>query len=107
MFNKIVPAALIAALGLGSAAFAATDAGTIASVNAVGDTVTLTDGTTYAFADEDYADRLNSFKPGDSVAITWHQVGTKQEATAISPVNASYSGSQAADYPDLGFDLDD
>lgn len=103
MLNKIVPFALIATLGLGSAAQALTDVGTIASVNTVSDTVTLTDGTTFSFKDEDYADRLKSFKPGDQVSVSWHHVGTAMEANAISPVNAAYGG-VAIDYPDHGTD---
>lgn len=87
MLKKLVPVTLIAALGLGSAAYAYTDAGTIAKINEVSDTVTLVDGSVFVFDDEDYADRLHSFKPGDEVTITWHHVGTKLEAVAISPVN--------------------
>ncbi len=104
MLNKIVPLALVAALGLGSAASALTDSGTIASVNPVSDIVTLTDGSTFVVADEDYADRLGSFKAGDGVSITYHHVGTKLEASAISPVTVTYTGDLAGDYPDHAID---
>ncbi len=104
MFKKIVPLAVVVVLGFGSAASALNDTGTIASVNTVGDTVTLTDGSTFSFDDADYADRLSSFKPGDQVAISWHHVGTAMEASSISPVNATYVGDQASEYPDHGID---
>lgn len=90
MQNTLIPLTLAAALGLGSAASALTDTGTIASVDTVSDTVTLTDGAVFAFGDADYADRLASFKPGDAVSITYHHVGTGIEANAISPINAGF-----------------
>lgn len=92
MLNKLVPITLIAAIGvgIGGAAFADTEVGTIASVDNVCGTVTLVDGTTFIFDDEDYAARLHCFKAGDEVAVTYHHLGTKLEADAISPVNASF-----------------
>ncbi len=90
MLYKLVPITLIAAfgIGIGTAVLAETAVGTVAGVSAVCDTVTLTDGTTFAFDDEAYADRLTCFKPGDEVSVTWRHVGDKMEAIAISPVSA-------------------
>lgn len=104
MLKKIAPLALVAALGLGSAAQALTDTGTVASVNEVRDTITLTDGATFSFSDEGYAERLKSFKPGDQVSVSWHHVGTAMEATSISPVNVQYVGETPAGIADHGKD---
>jgi|GEM_PF-3007293 len=91
MLNKLVPITLITAFGfgIGTAVLAETTVGTVAGVSAVCDTITLTDGTTFAFDDEAYADRLGCFEPGDEVSITWRHVGDKMEAIAISPVSAA------------------
>jgi len=104
VLTNIVPLALAAALGFGPAATALNDTGTIASVNTGSDTVTLTDGITFAFDDEDCVDRLSAFKPGDAVAISYDHVGTSLEGGAISPVNATYLGDQLSEYPNHGLD---
>lgn len=91
MLYKLVPITLITALGLGmgAAALAETAVGTISQVSETCDTVMLTDGSTFGFDDEARADRLNCFKPGDEVSITWRHVGDKMEAMTISPVSAT------------------
>lgn len=104
MLNKIAPLALVFALGIGSAATAATETGTLASIDPVRDIVTLTDGTTFGFADEAYADRLTSFKPGDLVSVSYLHVGTSLEATAISPMNSDGASSTARVYVSHGSD---
>lgn len=104
MLNKIAPLALVAALGLGSAAQALTDTGTVASVNEVRDTITLTNGSTFSFSDAGYAERLKSFKPGDQVSVAYHHVGTSLEATSISPVNVQNFGETPAGIADHGVD---
>lgn len=104
MLNKIAPLALVVALGLGSAASAASVTGTVANVDTVNDTVTLTDGTSFDFDNEAYAERLRSFKAGDEVAVSYHHVGTSVVANSISPVSAGYAGGNTIEYPDHGVD---
>lgn len=88
MRNFIMPLTLVAALGTASAASAATSTGTIDAINPAQMTVTLSDGSVYAFPDtSDAATRLANFKPGDEVVIHWIHVGTALDATAMSPEN--------------------
>ncbi|MEZ5769341.1 MAG: hypothetical protein R3D80_17955 [Paracoccaceae bacterium] len=91
MLSKLVPITLISAvgLGIGVAAVADTAVGTIAQVSETCDALTLDDGSSFSFDDEAYADRLNCFKPGDEVSVTWRNVGEKMEAMTISPVSAT------------------
>ena len=51
------------------------------------------------------ADRLHTFKVGDEVMVTWHHVGTRLEASAISPVTA-HLGGQVEDTADISALLD-
>ena len=91
MVSKLVPITLTSAvgLGIGVAAVADTAVGTIAQVSETCDALTLDDGSSFSFDDEAYADRLNCFKPGDEVSVTWRNVGEKMEAMTISPVSAT------------------
>ncbi|TCP40025.1 DUF1344 domain-containing protein [Rhodovulum marinum] len=60
--------------------------GTIASVT--NDTVTLSDGSSYSFADTHGAhDKLADFKAGDRVDILWVQSGDSRTGASISPAN--------------------
>lgn len=103
MLNKIAPLALVVALGLGSAASAATVTGTVANIDTVNDSVTLTDGTSFDFNNKAYAERLVSFKAGDKVAVSYHHVGTSLEANAISPVAAANTAAVVS-YPEHAVD---
>lgn len=102
MLKTILPLTFVAALGFGAAAQANTETGVIASVNTVGDTVTLTDGTTYGFGNEAYAERLGTFRPGDTVSIAYLHVGSGLEATSISPVTSGAGYDLTPVYPDHG-----
>ncbi|MBN8631842.1 MAG: DUF1344 domain-containing protein [Rhodobacterales bacterium] len=82
MRSNILPLALIAALGLGSAAMAAsTDtSGVIKSIDATAMTVVLEDGTTFHLpAGFD----VKAFKVGEKVVVSWEMKGTLKEASAL------------------------
>ena len=82
MRSKLIPAVLAVSLGFGGAVFAAaTDAtGAIKAIDAKAETVTLDDGTVYTFA---AGTKLDAFKVGEKVTITFDMKGTVQEASAI------------------------
>lgn len=82
MRSNILPLALIASLGLGSAVLAAsTDTtGVIKTIDAKAMTVVLEDGTTYHLpAGYD----LKPFKVGEKVVVSWEMKGTLMEAMAL------------------------
>jgi hypothetical protein len=82
MRSNILPLALIASLGLGTAVLAAsTDtSGVIKSIDATAMTVVLADGTTYHLpAGFD----VKPFKVGEKVVVSWEMKGTLKEATAL------------------------
>ncbi|WP_334195071.1 DUF1344 domain-containing protein [Pararhodobacter sp.] len=82
MRSKILPLALIASLGLGSAVLAAPTetTGVIKSIDAKAMTVELADGTTYHLpAGYD----VKPFKVGEKVVVSWEMKGTLKEATAL------------------------
>ena len=70
-----------AALGLGSAAFAATNtAGTIKSIDAKAGSVTLQDGTVYMLP---AGFKLDTFKAGEKVSISWDLKGSLHEIVTM------------------------
>lgn len=82
MRSNILPLALIASLGLGTAVLAAsTDTtGVIMSIDAKAMTVVLEDGTTYHLpAGYD----VKPFKVGEKVVVSCEMKGTLKEATAL------------------------
>ena len=82
MRSNILPLALIASLGLGSAVLAAPTetTGVIKSIDAKAMTVELADGTTYHLpAGYD----VKPFKVGEKVVVSWEMKGTLKEATAL------------------------
>lgn len=82
MRKFLVPLTVAAAVGLSGAAFAAgTPAnGTIKSINAKAETVTLSDGHTYQLP-KGY--KLGSFKVGEKVSLTWQMKAGKYEASGL------------------------
>lgn len=91
MRKLLIPLTFAAATLAAGSAFAATATGAIQSINLERPSVTLEDGTVYIFKSAQYTmQRLETFKPGDMVQITWDQVGTgaqSHDALTISPVN--------------------
>lgn len=83
MRSKILPLALIASLGLGSAVLAApTDTkGVIKSIDTKAMTLILADGTTYKLP---VGYDVKPFKVGQKVVVTWEMKGTLKEATALT-----------------------
>jgi len=82
MRSNILPLALIASLGLGTAVLAAsTDTtGVIKSIDAKAMTVMLEDGTTFHLpAGYD----VKPFKVGEKVVVSWEMKGTLKEASAL------------------------
>lgn len=82
MRMKLLPLALVAAIGVTGAAFAAsmTAEGTIRSIDASGHAVTLSDGTVYYLpAGTD----LSPFRAGEKVTIVWTMKGDRHEAGSI------------------------
>lgn len=90
MRNIITPLALVATLGTAGAALANSTDGTIAEVSGITGDVTLENGMAFRF-DDDRADRLETFKPGDRVSIDWIAVGDLKEGRQISPVGDAAS----------------
>ncbi len=81
MRSILFPALLTASLALGGAAFAATDTtGVIKAIDVTALTVTLEDGTVYYLP---AGFKLDGFKVGEKVTITWDMKGDKHEATAM------------------------
>lgn len=81
MRSKLLPAIVVAGLAFGGAAFAATDTtGTIKAIDAKAMTVTLDDGTVYYFP---ATVKLDGFKVGEKVMISWDMKDSKHDATAI------------------------
>ncbi len=82
MRSNILPFALIASIGLGSAVMAApTDtSGVIKTIDEKAMTVVLADGTIYHLpAGYD----LKALKVGEKVVVSWEMKGTLKEATAL------------------------
>ena len=82
MRTKIVSLALIAGISLAGAAYAATSnaAGAIKSIDTKAMTVTLADGSTYHLP---AGFKLDGFKVGEKVSITWEAKGALHEATGM------------------------
>ena len=82
MRSKFASALIMTAvLGLGSAGFAATNtAGTIKTIDAKAGSVTLSDGTVYMLPS---GFKLDTFKVGEKVSISWDMKGVVHEATAM------------------------
>jgi hypothetical protein len=82
MRSKLIPAVLAASLAFGGAVFAASSeaTGTIKAVDAKAMTVTLEDGTVYTFP---ASVKLDGFKVGEKVTISWEMKGTAHEGSAI------------------------
>ncbi len=79
MFGAVLAASLI---GLAGAAYAADASGTIKTLNAAKDRVTLDNGVTYDVAK---GVSLSAFKVGEKVKLTYTQSGKMMDATAITP----------------------
>jgi len=77
--KRLIIAAGILALSTGMA-FAASDTGTIAQIDAKNDAITLNDGKTFAFAEGVEADAL---KVGQTVEVTYDIKEGKMVATKI------------------------
>lgn len=84
MRTLMKPLALMASLGAGGAALGDSTSGTIADVSDITGNVTLENGMTFRFTEEN-SDILDNFKPGDAVAIEWIAVGDRMEGRQISP----------------------
>lgn len=82
----IAPLAVLTTLGTAGVASADTTMGTVAEVNGSTGELTLENGMAFEFADAD-ADRLDTFKPGDMVSVTWVSVGDSREGQTVSPVS--------------------
>ena len=82
MRSKLIPAVLAASLAFGGAVFAATSdaTGTIKALDAKAMTVTLADGTVYYFG---AGVKLDGFKVGEKVMISWNMMANKHDGTAI------------------------
>jgi Cu/Ag efflux protein CusF len=79
---RTLVAALSAAalIGMASAAYAATAAGTIKSIDAAAKTVTLKNGKTFTTGT---GVRLSDLKVGEKVNVTYTGAGSNMDATAI------------------------
>lgn len=84
MRTLIAPLAVLTTLGTASLATADTTMGTIADVDSVTGNLTLQNGMAFDL-DRSDASRLDPFKPGDTVSVTWVAVGDSNELQAISP----------------------
>lgn len=84
MRTHLAPLAFVVSLGFAGAANADTAVGTIADIDTIQGTVTLSDGLLYEF-EEDNRDALTSFGEGDNVTIEFAAAGDANVATAISP----------------------
>ena len=82
MHKFAIPAVAAALLGTMSVALAANATGTIKSIDATKETVTLSDGSTYAAPP---SMKLSSFKVGQKVDVTYTQSGGKMEMSAMKP----------------------
>lgn len=81
MRNKLIPALLVAALGMGTAAFAADRVvGTITAINSSDQTITLSDGATYHLPGDF---KLSTLKLGEKVAVVWQKEGDMNQAVTI------------------------
>ena len=81
MRSNLLPLLAAAGIALAGAAFAADSAGTITSIDAKALTVTLQDGTLYYLP---AGFKLDAFKVGEKVTITWDMKGGKHEASAMT-----------------------
>lgn len=84
----IAPLAVVTTLGAAGLATADTTVGTIADVDSVTGNLSLQNGMAFD-VDRSDANRLDPFKPGDTVSVTWVAVGDANELQAISPVSGS------------------
>lgn len=81
MRSQLLPVVLALGLGLAGAAFAATDtSGTIKAIDAKALTVTLEDGTVFYLP---AGFKLDGFKVGEKVMVTWDMMGDKHEVSAM------------------------
>ena len=82
MRNFLLPLTIAAAVGLSGAAFAAGTAanGTIKSIDAKAETVTLSDGHTYQLPK---GFKLDGFKVGEKVSLMWEMKAGKYEASEL------------------------
>lgn len=82
MRSTIIPALLAATLTFGTAALAAPGAveGTIKSIDAKANSVTLADGVTYMLPK---GFKLDGFKAGEKVRLTWQMQGSVHEAETM------------------------
>ena len=76
----VFPAAPIAFFAMASAALAATDIGTVKSVNSKGDAITLDDGKVFVLAEGTEAE---SVKVGTKVKVTFSEKSGKLVATKV------------------------
>jgi len=81
---RVIFAALVAAslIGVAGAAYAADATGTIKTLNAAKNVVTLDNGATYDIAK---GVSLSGFKVGEKVNVTYTQSGKMMNASAITP----------------------
>ena len=79
IFGALVAASLI---GVAGAAYAADATGTIKSLDAAKNMVTLDNGATYDVAK---GVSLSGFKVGEKVKVTYTQSGKMMDASAITP----------------------
>jgi Cu/Ag efflux protein CusF len=81
MRGKFIPAVLAVAIGLSSAAFAATTTvGTIKAIDAKAGSITLADGTAYMVPK---GFKLDAFKVGEKVSVLWNMNGKAHDATEV------------------------
>jgi len=84
----MIPLTLALGLGAASGAFAANASGEITQINPMTGWVTLDNGTAYDFKDlTSYQTKLDNFKVGDMVSVTYTTVGTGFDGNSIAPAN--------------------
>ena len=82
MSSKLLSLVIAASLTFGAAAFAATEtSGTIKAIDTTALTITLDDGTVYYLP---AGFKLDAYKPGETVKITWDMQADKHEASAVT-----------------------
>jgi Cu/Ag efflux protein CusF len=86
MKRILLPAVLVASVGLSGLAMAApaTTMGTIKSIDAAAKTLTLNDGTLYGLPT---GFDLSKLKVGEKVSVVWEMAGGKHAANSVTPAS--------------------
>lgn len=93
MRKHLLSATLLSSIIFGGAAFADETMGTIVSIDAAGNAVTLSDGFEYEFAesanDGDDAAMLSGYTVGDMVTVNWSMQGDRRVARSIGGASSA------------------